>query len=163
MPTPTYIALANTTLSATDTEVVFDSIPNTYKDLVIVFDGTFSGNDVRIRVNGLTTSIYRWVNAWGIGSGTGSSEAIGPSNLGIGWGGITSGNRISSIFNFMDYSGTNTSKSILIRANEYNAQVMMTAATAETTSAISSISFRIQNAGGSYQIGSTFALYGIVS
>lgn len=162
MPTATYIALANVTLTSTDTEVTFDSIPNSYRDLVVVYDGTFSGTDLRLRVNGLTTSIYSWVYASGDGGVT-ASEALGPSNLGIGWGGVTSGNRLNALFSFMDYSATDKHKTVLIRSNETVAQVYMAAGRIATTDALTSISFRIQNAGGSYQIGSTFALYGIVS
>lgn len=162
MPTGTYIALANTTLTATDTEVTFSSIPQTYRDLAIAIDGTFSGTDVRIRINGLTTSIYNWVYAQGTG-GVGTSEAIGPTNLGIGWGGLTSGNRITALLNFMDYSTTDKHKTVLIRNSEFNEAVIMTSGRIATTDAITSITFRIQNAGGSYQIGSNFTLYGIAS
>ena len=163
MPTPTYIALGNLTLGATDTSILIDKIPNTYRDLVVVFNGTFTGTDTRIRVNALTTSIYSWVTAQGTGSGSGTSETLGPSNLGVGFGGTTAGNRIMAQMHFMDYSATNKNKTVLIRVSEPSQEVRMSAARIDTLNAINKIEFRIQNGGGSYSVGSTFTIYGIVS
>lgn len=43
MPTNTYTPLATITLGGSDAEIIFGSIPNSYRDLVIVIAGTASG------------------------------------------------------------------------------------------------------------------------
>jgi hypothetical protein len=57
MPTSTYVALATTTLGATAASVTFSSIPATYRDLVLVYNGTTSANiGVDVEFNGDTNS-----------------------------------------------------------------------------------------------------------
>jgi hypothetical protein len=52
MPTPTYIPLATVTLGSADSSVTFSSIPATYRDLILVLNGTRSTTSgVRARAN----------------------------------------------------------------------------------------------------------------
>ena len=44
MPTPTYTPLATVTLGTSAASVTFSSIPATYRDLILIFDGTGSGS-----------------------------------------------------------------------------------------------------------------------
>ena len=44
MPTATYIPLATLTLTGTDTIIDFQNIPSTYKDLILVINGSVNAN-----------------------------------------------------------------------------------------------------------------------
>jgi len=74
MPTPTYTPLATVTLGSATSSVTFSSIPATYRDLILIFDGTRTGNNnVQYRFNSDTGTNYSTVIAAGNGSGTTSS------------------------------------------------------------------------------------------
>ncbi len=62
MPTATYIALANLTLTGTDAEVSFASIPATFRDLVVItnVDGS-TQTEMFVRLNGDTGNNYNTV------------------------------------------------------------------------------------------------------
>ncbi len=66
MPTPTYIALATITLNADASQVVFSSIPNTYRDLVIQgFGPTANNPNAKIYFNNdETDSNYRSITMY---------------------------------------------------------------------------------------------------
>lgn len=158
MPTPTYIALANITLTTTDSEVIFGSIPNTYRDLVLVWSGT--SNSLGLQFNGDTGSNYPVVQAQSsiATSVSGGETSITPSW--VGW----SGNDHMFTSNIMDYSATNKHKTVLTRANiniSTGRSVAMQAARWANLNAINSI--RIFTFSGSMQPGVQIALYGIVS
>lgn len=152
MPTATYIALANVTLSGSDTDVQFGSIPNTYRDLVIVVNGQ-SNSDNRafyIRFNG-------------------AGEDVNTSMI------LTSNNSVSSdaglwietdtskglhIIQVMDYSASNKHKSVLIRTNRPTAsQVRMVAGRWKDNSVINTVN--ISRSGYSLTAGTTITLFGI--
>ena len=63
MATPTYIALATTTLSSAVGSVTFSSIPAGYRDLVLVAEGLTSGatSNVRMQFNSDTGNNYSLV------------------------------------------------------------------------------------------------------
>jgi hypothetical protein len=154
-----YIALANITLSSTDSEIVFANIPNTYRDLVLIIAAkrTNSGTQtVRVQFNSDTGSNYSWVTMSGNGS-TASSSTGSDTNL-------LAGDIDDSYFNtqvvqVMDYSATDKHKTVIVRRNR-NDRTSADAGRWASTSAITSI--KIFDAGSStFTIGSTFALYGI--
>lgn len=60
MPSPTYVAIAKTVLTGTQSTITFSSIPSTYTDLFIMATartnrGTFAIDAIKIRFNGTTT------------------------------------------------------------------------------------------------------------
>ena len=62
MPTNTYVALDKVTLGTAASTITFSSIPQTYTDLVMVFDGTAaSATYSGIRFNGDTGNNYSFV------------------------------------------------------------------------------------------------------
>jgi hypothetical protein len=158
MPTPTYDLIATTTLAAASSEVVFGSIPQTYRDLIIVIQGTVaSGANVSLRFNGDTGSNYPWVYMFGSGSSTASSSGTGTSILG---GGFNSSAISQAIFQVMDYSATDKHKSTLNRTDEPNGAAYAWAGRWANTAAITTVSVRMTD-GGNFNSGATFNLYGV--
>jgi len=153
MPTATYIALANVTLTGNDTDVQFSSIPATYRDLVIIVNGQ-TDSDSRafyVRFNGagqdVNTSMVYTANA------TSSTDAglffITDTSLG------------THIINVMDYSATDKHKTVLMRGNRPGVSfVGMYAGRWASTDAINQIN--LSRSGYNWTSGTTFALYGIV-
>lgn len=156
MPTNTYTALATLTLTGTDTDISFASIPATYRDLVLICSATASsGQDILIKFNN-DASNYSRVYAYGPGSGTNSN-----ADSSNGWGVVRS-SASNTVLQIMDYSATDKHKSVLSRLNgasDYG--VAMIAGRWASTTAINAVSVSV--ASGTFSIGSTFSLYGIAS
>ena len=161
MPTPTYVALANLTLGSSASSVTFSSIPNTYRDLVLVFQGTTNGGGAMglgARFNSDTGSNYS--NVFMAGDGSSASSGSGTSDrMDIGF---VSGTRGNTLFNIMDYSATDKHKTSLARYNNSAVQTVARAYRWANTNAITSIN--LYNSSGNsetFASGSSFALYGI--
>lgn len=167
MPTPTYIALANTTLSGTASNVTFSSIPSTYRDLVVVINATQSGTNgyLEMQVNNATGANYNWVSMFGRSNGGYSSAAVNqtavqPSSHSQGT------QPFNTIIHLMDYSATDKHKVGLIRHNQYDNSLTSELVRADVfrwanTAAVSSIT--ILGRTQTFASGSNFALYGIIS
>lgn len=171
MPTPTYKALATLTLSGTDSEISFASIPNTYRDLIVVCSArTNTGSTsepVRIRFNGdSTTGNYIRVSMSGSGSGSGSSYTDSPGEIIVdtaaAGGGLGSG--IFSVFNIQifDYAQTNKHKTVLTVSDLASVETRRQAGRWASTTAINTITLTPYFS-NSFVSGSTFSLYGIVA
>lgn len=159
--TPTYVLLNQITLAAASSSVTFSDIPQNYGDLVIVFEGAVNGGGPALQVNGQTTN-YSSVWAGANDAGTVSSgTTTGTSMLGA-ISGSDSGKRTVQIWHLMDYSSTDKHKAILGRNNGNNGtQVFMTASRWASNSAITSVTPTI--GANTFNIGSTFSLYGLVA
>jgi hypothetical protein len=159
MPTPTYTALATVTLGTTAASVTFSSIPATYRDLILVYNGTVNvGATTTVQFNGDTGNNYNHVQMYGVGSGSGTSvSSSNVSNLNLGYPGTSITNIIVQI---MDYSATDKHKTVLSRGN--NAAVLTSAHVGRwaSTSALTSILFSQDQV---FQSGSNFALYGVIA
>ena len=163
MPTPTYDLIASNVLSSSASSVTFSSIPATYRDLVLVVDGTGSSATqfVSLRFNGSFASEYTNVTAEGNGTNAVSS-AGGPT------GQLNASNErypftttaSNIIFQIMDYSATDKHKTVLIRANGAANSTVMTAGRWASTSAINQVQVLF---GANFNSGTSFYLYGIVS
>lgn len=161
MPTNTYTALATVTLGGSDNEIIFNSIPGTYRDLIVVFDGATTTVNVALRIrpnsdsaNG--NSVYMY--------GTGSSAASGTaSNMDFFYTDSTS--RYSGVLQIMDYSATDKHKTMLVRtgagSSDPNNFVWAFAQRWASTSAITSL--QLITSSSTITAGSTFSLFGIVS
>lgn len=160
----TYEPIATTTLSSNSTSVVFSSIPQTYTDLIIVFNG-FNTNatamDFECEFNGDSGNNYSETGMQGDGS---SASSFRHSNYsGALLGSIWSTGRATVIGHFMNYTNTTTFKTCLGRfSTPSGGLVGATVSLWRNTSAITSINFN-QPAGqsGQFASGSTFTLYGI--
>lgn len=160
MPTPTYTPLATITLTGTDAEIVFASIPNSYKDLVLVGQFIPSLNPITdsfyVVMNGDTGSNYSYLRMTGTGSATGSYATSGADGTGNAAGVMTAqqGNVIIHLF---DYSATNKHKTWLSRSNF--GWVSAFAGMWFSNNAVTSFSIKV--IGTTFASGSTFSLYGI--
>jgi hypothetical protein len=156
----TYEPIATQTLASAAASVTFSSIPSTYTDLVLIMNakGTGAANPA-LRFNGDTATNYSSTVLHGSGS-TGSSfyyttaTSIKTHNFGNAMNGVWT----SYIANIQNYSNTTTNKSCIMR---YNATSEVDAGTGSwrSTSAITSVT--IVSDDTSYDVGSTFTLYGI--
>lgn len=164
MPTPTYIPIANITLSSNASSVVFSSITQAYRDLILVVDAGNSGNvynGLRGKINNDSAANYRIVYALGNGSST-ISSAESTSNMFLGATGATNS---ATTVQFIDYSATDKHKTTLIRRSVADASgysLGMEVGRWASTSAITSIELFDQS-GYSLDSGSTFTLYGVAA
>lgn len=167
MATNTYVALDQTTISSATPSITFNSIPDTYTDLVVICYFSASSSNVvtpSLRFNGDTTSAYSSTSVYGTGSTTTSvRNATTMMYLGDYAAGITTHAPDPYILHINSYRNTSTYKSVLCRYNQINssnAEVGITAGLWRNQNAISSITI-LSNGGQNYAVGSTFALYGI--
>ena len=161
MPTATYIPLATITLSSSAASVNMASIPNTYKDLILVIDPKgLAGNWVQVEFNNDTSTVIPGVRALGDGSTTISQTQ---NNAFIDAGFFNSGAVGNTILQIMDYSATDKHKTVLNRWNNNAGSganyVAMAAFRYPVTTAISSI--RVKSNSGNLASGTTVNLYGI--
>jgi hypothetical protein len=162
----TYTPLARTTLTSSAATVTFSSISGSYTDLVVVLSvrGTASGNDIDLtgQFNSDTGSNYSWTRIYGTGSAAGSQRGSSVAYLRIG---NMAGTGYSSyspmILNIQNYSNTTTYKTMIGRPNNPDRIVDAYVNLWRSTSAITSVSFSASS--GSFDIGSTFTLYGILA
>ena len=157
MPTPTYTALANITLGTAASSITFSSIPATYRDLVLVVNGTESANQyIAVRYNSDTGSNYSYVRMTDGPASASGTETFG--RLGVG----NPMDRFLVIAQIMDYSATDKHKTWLSRSNIPANFVGAIAGRWANTAAITSVNVLTTTA-DTYAIGTTFALYGIAS
>jgi hypothetical protein len=161
MPTPTYDLIATTTLAAASPEVVFGSIPQGYRDLILVMNPVIAALTIpTYRVNGLTTSIYSHVGAVGYSGGTPSYSGTEDSGRLQQQQSAQIGQVVYTV-QFMDYSATDKHKTALVRQSQSNGDESMTAGRVATTSAITSIA--VSSGANNFQATSTFSIYGVIS
>jgi hypothetical protein len=160
MPTNTYTPLATVTLTGTDSEIVFASIPSTYRDLIVVMTpiGSGTANDSLYLKLNTSTADFSYVQMYGDGSGKGSNSGSGGRFTNY----YNSTGRVyNSVLQVMDYSATDKHKTYLSRFNADNSGVGAFAGRWAQTTAVNSLS--IYPGAGSFAIGSTFSLYGVIA
>ena len=160
-PVSTYVPLATITLASTDSEIVFSSIPATYRDLVLVgnFAASANGVAIRIRPNSATTG-FSEVVMYGTGSGSGVSSTS--SNIDLNYSDTTA--QQVAIAHIMDYSATDKHKTILRRSGSGASgsnYVWAAAGRWASNDAINAI--QLITSSSTLAIGSTFSLYGVAS
>ena len=159
MPTSTYVALATTTLSGTDSAIVFDSIPAGYRDLVLT--GSVKAATVAyclVRLNDDSGSNYSSVVMSGSSSGA-TSQAETSVWAQIGYYAQFQSDHYGVLqIQFLDYSATDKHKTFLARESIPDDFVIASANRWASTSAISKIYLNLTNGAVA---GSTFSLYGI--
>jgi hypothetical protein len=165
MPTSTYTPLANVTLGSSANPVVFSSISQSYRDLVLVITGKGTSGSPAIvcSYNSDGSSIYNYVFMGGNGTNALSSSGSNINALyyALNPGNFDTTNQAQSITHIMDYSATDKHKTSLTRSDNSGAGTLAIVNRWGSTSAITSI--QIYTSVGSFAAGSTFALYGIAS
>lgn len=165
MGTPTYIALATTTLSTAASSVTFGSIPQSYRDLVLVVTsaagntGAPGGNarNLLMRFNNDTSNSYVRVIMSADGSTT-RSTADTQTWFALDWYATTNNSTHDHIMQIMDYSTTDKHKLVLTRVRSTAATELL-ASRWPSKNAVTSISIFYDS--NTLAAGSTFSLYGI--
>lgn len=159
----TYTPIATTTLGSAAADYTFSSIPSTYTDLVLVFNGrctSTGGWNLFLQFNGDTSTAYSSTSMYGDGttaaSGRGTNNASTP-------GFVVDGSNYGQVnASIMNYANTTTYKTVIGRGSTAaGSYVDARVGLWRNTSAINSI--RIYSNGGNWQTGSTFTLYGITA
>jgi hypothetical protein len=160
----TYTPIASVQIAAGDTNINFNSIPQTYTDLVIVINifnsAVNTGSGVWFRVNNDSNAIYSGTELVAANSlvqtagGTNSTIWAGSSS-------ITVGSPATFVFNINNYSNTNVFKTALWSITDMGvSRIAMDAGLYRSTSAITS--FNVLIPGGNSQLSKgTASLYGI--
>ena len=157
MPTPTYTALANITLSSSASSVSFSSIPASLRDLILVISGgPTTSSDLLVKVNSDSGSNYSRIYA--IGNGTAASSASDSTG---GFGAFIAGTNNTIILQFMDYSATDKHKTVLSRFDSTELYAGMIAGRWANTAAITTIDLTVPST--TFVSNSTFSLYGVIS
>jgi hypothetical protein len=157
----TYTPISSTTLTSATNTISFTSIPGTYTDLVYVFEGTMtSGTDMMVQFNSDTGTNYSSTRLYGNGTSAVSTRQTSDTAFYPAIGSLA--NRQSIIFNIMNYASTTTYKTGIDRANNPAANVGAHVNLWRSTSAITRIDI-IGASSGTFSIGSTFTLYGILA
>jgi hypothetical protein len=158
----TYSPIATTTLSTSATTVDFTSISGSYTDLILIcsLKGT-DATDLALRFNSDSGSNYSATQLYGAGTAAGSTRTTSQTYVNADYYGyIQSTNFTVNIIHIMNYSNTNTYKTVLARASQAGNGTNAGSALWRSTSAITSIRAMLTNA-ESFASGSTFTLYGI--
>ena len=157
MPTDTYIPIASTTLSSASASVTFSSIPQDYRDLVLVVSGGSSGGGpVSIEIypnNESTNGSSVQIDA--------TSATVGSSTLSRIFFTLDSSDALS-VAQIMEYSTTDRYKNFLFRDNNpVSSNIRAIGARWASNSAITSLVINDFVGGQTFDSGTTFALYGI--
>lgn len=157
----TYTPIATYTAPSAQSSYTFTTIPSTYTDLVVVYNGTVTatGKDIRWQFNGDTGSNYSYTNINGNGS-TATSGRLANSAYIASYATVgTSANPATILFNVMNYANTTTYKTALMRASDAGAELNAYVGLWRNTAAITSITVFPNT--DNFSTGSTFTLYGI--
>lgn len=145
--------------------ITFSSIPQTYKHLQIRWTAKLTaagGQNIGLRLNGITTSSYLGHYMYG----NGSSVSSGSLGINDNWvtqstveGSGTANLHAFAILDVLDYTNTSKNKTMRLLNGGYNSQIWIQSGLFLNTSAITSISLL----GFAYNFTSTsrFSLYGI--
>ena len=153
------------TLASATSSVTFSSIPATYRDLILVINGSLASNGFYdIRANSDSGSNYTNVYA----QGQQDNQTFSGTDTATGYGvwsknSYTANIRFMSTGQFMDYSATDKHKTALFRSGGPqlgNIVMGMSAGRYASTSAITTLAVL---ASQNFNIGSTFSLYGVIA
>ncbi len=159
MPTPTYEKINKATATGSQSTISFTSIPATYTDLILVFDGyTNAQAGCYLRFNNDSTSNYSDTRLLGSGSAAASDRdtSIAQINAFVS---TSTSNRINEIIQIQNYSNATTYKTALLRWNNAASYVAAIVGMWRSTSAINRVDMILSTS--SFVDGSTFTLYGI--
>lgn len=172
MATNTYVALDKVTVGTTTATVSLTSINQGYTDLVLVIAGrstrSASIDDSRLIINSDTGSNYSNTHLYGDGSSAGSDRFSNSTygNTGFWFPGATttSGIYSATTVHFQNYSNSTTYKTWLVNdKNQSNLAGLpgVSVGLWRSTAAITRLDISLGV--GSWAVGTTFSLYGILA
>ena len=158
----TYEPINTTTLNSAASSITFSGIPSTYTDLVIVCNGTASGNTgLGLQFNSDTGTNYSGTFLEGSGTAASSERQTSVNYIRIAWNALwDTANPGMVLVNIQNYSNT-TTKTLLARSDKSDRYTGATVGLWRSTSAVTSIT--ITGVSNNIASGSTFTLYGIKS
>jgi hypothetical protein len=153
---PTYTTIASTTLLSGSSSIVFNSIPQTYTDLQLIFSGTVASGATNpiLYLNGDTGNNYGYTRWYAFGSGRGSDS----SNGGIYYIGDITQTYNLTIVDIMNYTNTTSWKSMITRGHIVDSSESLLLGTWRTTNAVTSVTISNSN---NFLTGTTATLIGI--
>jgi hypothetical protein len=158
----TYVALRTETVTGSPATSVTFSLTGIsgYTDLVLVINGTntTSAQNVGLRFNGDTTSLYSRTAVYGDGTSALSTRDSNQTSIFAYYYGTT---QATAIIQIMNYSNTTTFKTIISRSNDTASAANATVGLYRSTSAITSLT--VIPLSTTFAVGSTFSLYGIAN
>jgi len=164
----TYEKIASTTVSGSATnQVQINSLPSTYTDLRVVVIGTstVSGYDCWMRFNSDTGTNYSYTYLSGQGTGGSSARttAADKINLSVAQGSFDSTNPVLLTADIFSYAGSTNKTTLATKSADLNGSGATGVAVYlwRNTAAITSLTFNSET-GGTFKIGSTFTVYGIL-
>ena len=163
-PVSTYVPLQTITLSGSASSVTFSSIPNTYRDLIIVSylpSVAALGGYFGVRFNGDSGNNYSEAFMFGAGSGSGTSILRSGIDGHFPLWDYTKNNALITV-QVMDYSASDKHKTSLARGQspEYG-QVTAASLRWANNDPITSVTLTIQTR--TFESGCTFSIYGIAA
>jgi hypothetical protein len=158
--TATYALIASVAASGSQSTVSFTSIPATYTDLILVFNGyTNAQASCNLRFNNDSGANYSDTRLLGSGSSATSDRdtSINQINAFVS---TSTSNSINEIIHIQDYSNATTYKTALLRWNNPSSYVAaLVGLWRATPAAINRVDMILTTS--SFVDGSTFKLYGI--
>ena len=157
----TYEPIATNSLTGTTASVTFSSIPSTYTDLVLIFNGSIDTNSRQLVLQFNSDTGTNYSNTRLVGDGTSAASYRATSQTYARCITSTTNNVVSTIIvNIQNYSNTTTNKTILSRGSATSDQADAIVNLWRSTSVINSITCLLSGT-GNFNSGSTFTLYGI--
>lgn len=160
MSTPTYTLINQITLAAASSTVTFSAVPQSYRDLVLIVEGSVTASlTPSLRFNSDSGSNYSFVSGAGnnnnaVYSTTGTTTFINPAPD------FGTPERFNVTYQIMDYSQTDKDKTVLVRYGLNEQSPNMVASRWASTAAITTLTyFASANA---FATGTVVSLYGIV-
>lgn len=156
MATQGMVSLQTITLTGSASSIVFGSIPQNYRDLLIITQpkSTSSVVDQAIRFNGNSTIPV--VVMWGYAGSYGATTSNALLDY---YGSVTTDNTNATVIQVFDYSASDKYKSYLSRANRAAHGVDLIAGRWSSNAPITSVTHLLN--GSSFAAGTTISLYGI--
>ncbi len=160
MPTPTYTPIATVTLTSAVPDVIFNNIPATYRDLILVAtQGVASSMSAVLRFNtDAGVGNYRYQSFRGNGT-TATAYGQATSYIAITETAFTTNTQYQ--IQILDYSATDKGKTIVGRHNNAANDASMVCGRWVGTAAVNRVWLTFF--GINATAGSTFSLYGIVA
>lgn len=155
----TYDKIDKATATGSESTISFTSIPATYTDLVLVFNGyTNAQAACNLRFNNDSGINYSQTRLLGSGSAATSDRdtSIAQINAFVS---TSTSNNINEIIQIQNYSNATTYKTALLRWNNPASYVAAIVGLWRSTSAINRVDMILSTS--TYAAGSTFTLYGI--
>lgn len=157
-----YTPLATVTLTSAVNSVTFGSIPNTYRDLIIIFNGSGQSTNITLQINGDETA-SAYIRQRMSGNGTTASAQTITSNAFF----LSSASDIVASsqckIEILDANTTDKHKNILARTGTPGSGTDAVTGRWTNVARVQSVVLRNALTTNTFTIGSTFSLYGVVA